>query len=801
MRSSHQARTSIFASTSILALAFTASAFAQEKAAAEASPGDIIVTASKRAQNLQDVPFSIAAQTEAQIRSSGATNIAELSRNVAGLFVADLGPGQSTVSIRGGSSGQVVRDESSRKSAVAVYLDETDVSLSLFTPDLELFDLNRVEVLRGPQGTLFGAGAAGGVVRYITNAPKFDALSGTGEVSFGSIKDGGNQYSAKAAINAPVITDTLAVRAVGYYDKLGGFIDGINQQGAIAKDVNSGKKYGGRVAATFKAGDTITVTPRIVYQKLETNGFPRGDIYNLFRNPFTTTRAPGTFDGRQQFKQSREGIDDKFLLGDMTINAELGPVTLTSVTGYMNRKVNVYRDTAQLAGQIDEVLIGAVGSATLDAPLLDATKVRSYSQELRFASNDKTSPLQYVVGGFYNKQNKTYGQTLAVPGIINRFFPGTPGAVAAPLSNNPDNLFLSNFDIKFRQYALFGEANYDIGDMLTATAGVRYVNYTERRNAVLTGFYNCGSTNDCATPANLRLRSTKDNAFNPRVMVSFKPTEDVTLNVQASKGIRLGGINDPLITAICQTEIAALGNTDIERFKSEKNTNYEAGIKSQFLDRRLTFNASAYVSEIRDLQVSVRLPCSSTIIVNVPKARSSGLDAEITATPIENLQFSVGFAYNNSKVKTAVPIVNIRVGDQLPASPKYTANASIGYAHPVSEGIDAFFNFNVQAVSGSYSFLLDQRTGVAPNVFPIRYGRAAGSPQSVAFNTKLAGYALSNLRVGFKAAEKWEFSIYANNLFDVNAQLALDRERGGEGRLAYLRNTPRTIGASLRASF
>jgi iron complex outermembrane recepter protein len=538
-----------------------------------------------------------------------------------------------------------------------------------------------------------------------------------------------------------------------------------------------------------------------VYQKLETNGFPRGDIYNLFRNPFTTTRPAGTFDGRQQFKQSREGIDDKFLLGDLTINAELGPVTLTSVSGYVDRSVDVYRDTAQLAGQINEVAIGAVGSATLDAPLLDATDVKSYSQELRVASNDTSSPLQYVFGGFYNRQDKQYGQNLSVPGVINRFFPGTPGAVAAPVSNNPDDLFLSRFDINYRQWALFGEASYDIGDKLTATAGLRYVNYKESRSAVLTGFYNCGSTNDCATPANLRNRTTKDNAFNPRLLVSFKPNDDVTLNLQASKGLRLGGINDPLITAICQTEIAALGNTDIERFSSEKNTNYEAGIKSQFLDRRLTFNASAYVSEIRDLQVSVRLPCSSTIIVNVPKARSSGLDAEITATPIENLQFSVGFAYNNSKVRTAVPIVSIQVGDQLPASPKYTANASIGYAHPVSEGIDAFFNFNVQAVSSSYSFLLDQRVGVAPNVFPIRYGRPAGSPQSVTFNTQLSGYALSNLRVGFKAAEKWEFSIYANNLFDVNAELALDRERGGEGRLSYLRNTPRTVGASLRASF
>src|SRR5437868_8496102 len=211
--------------TSVLAFAVPASAQttpeaqaqpANQPPVAQASGYDIIVTATKRASRVQDVPFSINAQTQADIQRAHAQSLEDISRNVAGLAVQNLGPGQSQVSIRGVSAGQIVRDQPGVKEQVGVYLDESVVSLSLFTPDFDLFDLNRVETLRGPQGTLFGSGSVGGTIRYITNQPRLERFEGEVEAGVNIAKGGDVGYDAKGALNIP-IAPTAAVRAVGYY--------------------------------------------------------------------------------------------------------------------------------------------------------------------------------------------------------------------------------------------------------------------------------------------------------------------------------------------------------------------------------------------------------------------------------------------------------------------------------------------------------------------------------------------------------------------------------------------------------
>src|SRR6202521_6206040 len=176
---------------------------------------EVIVTAQKRVANLQDVPFSVSATSQDQIRNSGASDIVDLARNIAGFAVADLGPGQSQMAIRGISSGQVIRDQPGLKEQVGVYLDESPISIALFTPDLELFDIDRFEVLRGPQGTLFGAGSEAGTLRYITNQPKLGVFEGTADASLEWPRNGTVGGSARAAVNMP-LNDTTAVRFVGY---------------------------------------------------------------------------------------------------------------------------------------------------------------------------------------------------------------------------------------------------------------------------------------------------------------------------------------------------------------------------------------------------------------------------------------------------------------------------------------------------------------------------------------------------------------------------------------------------------
>ena len=266
---------------------------------------EIVVTATRRAETVQDVPFSVNAQTQNDIQRSGSQSLEDVARNVAGLTIQNLGPGQSQVAIRGVSAGQIVRDQPGVKEQVGIYLDDSVISLSLFTPDLDLFDLNRLETLRGPQGTLFGSGSIGGTIRYITNQAAIGEFEGLVEGDLNQVEEGGLGGHLKGMVNVP-LGDTLAVRAVAYHTEYGGFIDAYrsaNLEGPldIEDDVNSGHRTGGRLMATFEPNDRVSIRPRIVYQEIETDGFNRQEAFNLFANPNTTTRRPIELGEREQF--------------------------------------------------------------------------------------------------------------------------------------------------------------------------------------------------------------------------------------------------------------------------------------------------------------------------------------------------------------------------------------------------------------------------------------------------------------------------------------------------------------------
>src|SRR3954469_263127 len=337
--------------TSVLAFGVPASAqTGQESAAqaanqppvAQASGADIIVTATKRASRVQDVPFSINAQTQADIERANAKTLEDISHNVAGLTVQNLGPGQSQVSIRGVSAGQIVRDQPGVKEQVGIYLDESPVSLSLFTPDFDLFDLNRVETLRGPQGTLFGAGSVGGTIRYITNQPKLGVVEGQVEGGINVLKGGDVGWDTKAAINVP-LANTAAVRVVGYQTHFGGFVDAVGPAGG--KNVNDGNRFGTRVSLLWQPTPEISITPRVVFQRSTANGFNREEFYNLYDNEFTTSGGDDLGE-RTQYLKLRERFRDQTTLLDLTASYDFGPAELTSVTSKLIRNILVSRDAS-----------------------------------------------------------------------------------------------------------------------------------------------------------------------------------------------------------------------------------------------------------------------------------------------------------------------------------------------------------------------------------------------------------------------------------------------------------------------
>ncbi|MCI0433065.1 MAG: TonB-dependent receptor plug domain-containing protein, partial [Gemmatimonadetes bacterium] len=337
-------------STSLVATA-VALALTQAAQAQDTVLGEVTVTARKRAESIQDVPFAVSARTEDALRAAGADNIEDISRNVAGLSVQNLGPGQSQVGIRGISAGKIDRDLAGIKEQVGVYMDESVISLSLFTPDLDLYDLNRVEVLRGPQGTLFGSGSLAGTVRYITNQPDLTDDYGDVEVGFSTIDGGDTGGNARAMLNM-ALGERAALRLVGYYNDLPGYIDAHGPGGVLDQDVNGGERIGGRLALRWELTDSVAITPRLIYQDVNMDGFNRQDIWNMLGNPFMTTEPPVDIGEREQYRQLQEQFADEFFLADLTAEFDLGGVVLTSVSSYTDRDILVVRDATQLTGSV-----------------------------------------------------------------------------------------------------------------------------------------------------------------------------------------------------------------------------------------------------------------------------------------------------------------------------------------------------------------------------------------------------------------------------------------------------------------
>src|SRR6266513_1198527 len=469
---------------------------------------EIIVTATKREANLQDVPFSVSATSQDQNRNSGAMDLVDLARNIVGFAVADLGPGQSQVAIRGISSGQVIRDQPGVKEQVGVYLDESPISVALFTPDLELFDLDRFEVLRGPQGTLFGAGSESGTVRYITHQPQLGKTEVSLDASLETVSHGDEGGYLRAALNLPV-TDVVAARLVGYWHHLRVFDDAITPIGPIGanspsgfnvqKSINDGDRSGVRLAFLVKPSADLSITPRIMFQKLETNGYPRTDLYNILGNSYTATQPPVSIGSLQQYRQQHDGMIDDFTLADLKVDYDTGPGTLTSITSFTHRNVLVARDATQLTGSVTFDVFGNVftpnnaAGVRTNSPLFDRTHLNVLSQEVRLASNGKQM-IDWLVGGFFQHVGRRYGQNLPTPGYdaLNAsfgFWPGCPTPpgppCSFPLGNDTlgpaDTPFFSDLSYRLKQYAAFCEGTWHATDQIAVTAGLRYYKFNSDR--------------------------------------------------------------------------------------------------------------------------------------------------------------------------------------------------------------------------------------------------------------------------------------------------------------------------------
>jgi outer membrane receptor protein involved in Fe transport len=792
------ARLHLFATLSAIAL--TSPALAQEAdAEAEDQGNDIVVTATLRDTSLQDVPFSINAQSGEDLLRANAQTLEDASRNVAGLNIQNLGPGQSQVSIRGVSAGQVVRDQPGVKEQVGVYLDQSVISLSLFTPDLDLFDLNRLEALRGPQGTLFGAGSIGGTIRYITNQPRLGRTEGVIEGNINLVDGDDIGGSLRGVINLP-LGDAAALRVVAYATRFGGFIDALREGGGVTEDINDGVRYGTRIALTFQPSEALTITPRIVWQKTEYDGFNRQEVFNLYANPNTTTRPRVTFAERQQFLLLQEGFEDETIIADLTANIDLGGAVATLVGSYTNRDILVSRDASALTGSVSVDLGFPAAGVLLPSNLRDTTDLETWTGEVRLAS-DNDSAFQWLIGAFYATVDRVYAQRLPTPGYDAftdaRFGAGTSAAVANgfPLQS-PYNADIP-YDIE--QFAVFGEASYTFADVVTLTAGGRYYDFSETRQFISGGLFSNGDNNT---------DRTSSNGFTPRVLLSWQASDNITVNAQASKGFRLGGVNDPLNIPLCSggaggVDALTFGNRP--SYEDETLWNYELGVRTQ--GRGFTFNAAAFYTDISNLQMTADAgSCSSRVVFNVPSAHTQGIEVELSVEPTQGLNLSLSASvleaeFDSSVTTTAgVVIAGFRDGNRLPSTPEFTFSAAADYTFPLSAGMDGFVRGSLQHVGSRFTQASDQENNPRSFVSGLAFGGATGTVPTVV-DLRLDSYQLVNFSAGVEWDSGLSITAYVSNLFDENAQLAFDRERGGRARLGFSTNQPRTFGVTVRNRF
>ena len=756
-------------SASALAIATVASgASAQQRVEKPAPPqvsptdaeSEIVVTATRRETGVNDVPSSIQALGTAELAAKGSYDFNSFAGSVTGLSALDRGPGQQLITMRGVSSDTSATntDAPESKETTAIYFDETPVSLAGFNPDLQLVDIDRIEALKGPQGTLFGAGALAGVVRIIGKKPDLDDVAGSAELEVSDYAHGGQNYAGNAVINLPFVQDKAALRVVGYNRSDGGFVDNVGLDGnttvpRIQRDVNSANTAGIRGQLRLVPTDAIDLNFKIVRQLTTLDGTQNVDRAPLADGTANTRLPSGTVLGPyQQYRRGAEPYRDGITILNLDATIDLEAATLVSSTSIITRQQNQDID---FSGSIPVLF----GIAPLTSPgfLFNATRAKNFVQEVRLVSANPASRFQWIVGGFYDRQRKSFEQDLVSRGVDA----DNGGAFGS------DNLLHTSARFRDRQFAAFGELSYRIAD-LTATAGLRYFDFKSVYSID-------GDGAGLGGPLSLAGRTTQDNGFNPKFNLSYKANRDLLIYAQAARGFRLGGINDPLLSFCSATDQASF----VPAFRSDKLWNYEAGAKVGWFGGKLQTNLAVYRIDWSDVPISRSLACGVSNTITAGKLKIEGLEFDASARIMPGWRLSGGFSYNNSRITAIDPAVSaqtgIVAGERAAGTAPWNANLSSSFSQPLSSG-DTLY------VDAGYYY-----TGSIFN-YP-----GALDPRRI----RQAPFSLVNARLGIRH-ERWDISLFVNNAFGKRAILFQDRILG-ESRDTL--NRPRTIGLNAKTGF
>jgi len=763
-----------------------AAALAMPAFAQQVNPSDEIevvkVTAQKRKEDPAKVAMSISAVTGAQLQAEHIRDITDLTRAVPNIsFTAasgngGAGPGTSNIEIRGISS-------TAGAATVGVYLGDTPVTVgnvyTMGNVEPKFFDIDRVEVLRGPQATLYGASSMGGTIKFVPNEPDLKEREFTTYTEASSTKGGSANYAANVVANLPLIPDELALRIGVQAQHTGGYIDQVDGAGAVlANNINKISDQELRAALKWKPTRALTITPSVYWQRIDAKDIA---AFNLELPLY------------QAQKQIREPSKDTLLSPSVTINWDLGAFDLTSATSYFERKfdrtqngsaynsysLSTFLTSTEDGGKAPPELIEAV--AGLPSAVYLNNQVRQVSQEFRLASRPydaAVSPWTWLAGTYFSRQHtnvvendpifgvtdlfKQFGFDIADPELL-------PDARPGQFPN--DNSFAGAFHYREKQTSIFGEINYYFAPTVHATVGARYLKADttlEQRN----GNYLAGAGNNSGA-------ATSSHAFTPKYALTWEVSPTNTVYTSIAKGFRLGGNNIFVPPTTCGPDLEANGlEAGPPDYKPDSLWSYEVGSKSRFLNNRLSINADVFYVKWKNIQQGVYLPtCAYTYNANAGDATSKGFEFDIKAKPMPGLTLSASGGYVKAELSNDQGIENGVVGAvagaQIQGVPKYNA------------AVNAVYNFSAW---DKPAFVMAGMQWV---------GSSKGSLDPEQTDHDRPSYHTTDFSAGM-TFDRYAFSVFVKNAFDTDT--IIQHPQVASIVQGY-RLAPRSIGVTLATKF
>jgi len=646
-------RSALTAAAGLLGLGAAATATAQTSTNVAALE-EVVVTAQKFEQKLSETPLSVTAISARNLEALGATQFRDFANSVPSLTFTTSGVGSTQVNLRGITTGNNISP------TVGIYVDEVPYGSS--TPfasgaqlalDVGLFDVSRIEVLRGPQGTLYGASTMGGLLKYVSVVPDTTAFAATARAGVVSTSGGGVGYDAAAAVNAPLADDKAALRVSGFYTHDGGFIDNLTNG---HDDVNEAEVYGGRADLLFKPADKLTLRVAAFAQDITRDGTAAADFGLATGEPID-----GDLDQR---RLRAEPFDQQFRLASGTLDYEFEGATLTSITSCQTVRSNATTDVSAFFVPA----LGAGGIVLGSVDVFKKNETDKFTQELRLAA---TGPrLDWTIGAFYTDEDSDQFQKLNA---------STPDGAVFPV-----NLLTVELPSTFEEYAGFGTLTWHATDKLDFTGGLRYAHNSQTFEQIGSG----------ALVFSVPERDDSDSILTYLATIRYRASDNLMSYVRYATGYRPGGPNI-VVNDLNGQPLAS------PTFGADELRSYEAGIKTTTSDGSFGVDAAVYFIKWDDLQINA-VRNGLGVVANAAAAESKGAELTLTWVPVPQLALVGAFAYIDAELSEDAPDLGGLEGDRLPDTPDFTGSLAADYSFELG-GREAFLGTTVRHVTDRVS--------------------------------------------------------------------------------------------------